>query len=151
MRPMSGESDLDTVATGGLDRNRAALAYVCEHRDEIRQDLAAAAPIPGGSGTALLEDLAAALSAGLPVASVLDAIHNVLLDAGDVLGLYGRFDPNPRGQPSGFEVTGLPVRPPDADEVVLLCPSKRCTRSSWLIPEQQHCAFTGEALREDRL
>ncbi|NUR57766.1 MAG: hypothetical protein HOV87_03545 [Catenulispora sp.] len=130
----------------------AALAYVCEHMDEVREDLAEAGQGSGSGATVLLEELNVAFGAGQPVGAILDAIHTVLLDAGDVLGLYGRFDPDHRGQPSGLTVAGLSVRPPEADEVVLLCPSERCTRSSWPMRGQvPRCAFTDEALREDRL
>lgn len=130
----------------------AVLAYVCEHIDEVRQDLAEAALDQGAGATVLLEELDVAFAAGRPVGAILDAIHAVLLDAGDVLGLYGRFDPDHRGQPSGLTLTGLVIGPPEADEIVLLCPSGRCRRSSWRT--QGHvprCAFTDQVLREDRL
>lgn len=149
-----GESDPGSEAQvqRAARLSESALEYVCENLDVLRRDLDGIALDSGRSATALLDDLTSALGVGRPVAPVLDALHGVLLDAGDALGLYGRFSSEERGRPSALTVTGLSVRPPDADETVYLCPSERCSRASWPSSGSQiRCALTGQPLRADRL
>ncbi|MFF1872811.1 hypothetical protein [Kitasatospora herbaricolor] len=130
-------------------RTKAGLAYICTHVQEIREDLSGNQTDGTAGDPPLLIDLQQALTAGQPCDPALDAIHRTLLDAGDVLGLYGRVHPNDRGLvPDGFDT----AKPPPSHEMVYLCPIDQCSRYSWPQPgSPPRCAISGQALREDHL
>ena len=142
--PGQGATDLDGIAR----RTRAGLAYACTHLDELRGDLRDIQASATAGEPPLLQDLTDAVSAGRPCAAALDAIHAVLLDAGDQLGLYGRVEPGQRG----LNLTGVTAAPPASDERLYLCPVNQCSRYSWPAPgPAPSCAITGEGLREGHL
>jgi hypothetical protein len=99
-----------------------ALAYVCEHVTEIRDDLREGA----GSDTGPLDRLLAAVPDGGDVGTCLEELHVRLQRDGDAQGLYGCV----RG--IGARLAGV-----SADLVGLRaggihrCPHRRCTRSHW--------------------
>lgn len=138
-----------------IARIRAGLGYVCTHRAELREDLAAAPPpLPGTAAAGrpgLLFELAAAFAAGRDCGPLLDAIDEALKTSGDALGLYGRATaPGPR---TYFEPPGLPGPVPrTADETVYLCPVARCSGYVWPAPDARpSCSLTGRPMRADRL
>src|SRR5438309_1497004 len=82
-------SPIRAAAAGDAEhRDRAALAYACEHLHELREHLHDASADPDAGETRLLDELIDALAAGRPVTPLLDAIDVALRRAGDALGLY---------------------------------------------------------------
>ncbi|MCX5215566.1 hypothetical protein OG689_41150 [Kitasatospora sp. NBC_00240] len=130
-------------------RIKAGLAYICVHMQEIREDLTGNQTDGPVGAPGVLHDLQQTLAAGQQYGPALEAIHRALLDAGDVLGLYGRVHPNDRGLvPDGFDT----AKPPPSHDVVYLCPLDQCSRYSWPQPgSPPRCAISGQALREDHL
>ena len=137
-------------------RDKGALAYVCGHFDQLREELRS---VQLGSATEeplLLRELRDALIAGRQCSAALDTLHAALLAAGDVLGLYGRIQADARGlvcDEAARRVAGVDqATPPPSHEVLYICPVSQCSRYSW--PQsgpQPCCAMTGRALREDHL
>jgi hypothetical protein len=109
---------------------------------ELREHLHAAGADSRTGEPRLLDELSDALAAGRPITPVLDAIDAALRRAGDALGLYP-------GQRS-VQLPGIQPRLPGG--TLYLCPGRRCDRSMWAQPgAAPHCAFTGQALREEWL
>lgn len=123
-------------------RDRAALAYVCEHLHELRRYVHDTEADPDAGEPQLLDELIDALATGRPVTPVLDAIDAALRRAGDALGLY-------HGQRS-VQLPGIQPRMPGG--TLYLCPSRQCDRSTWAqLGPVPRCAFSGRPLREERL
>jgi hypothetical protein len=119
------------------------LAYVCEHVDQIREDL----DDEGTGDVAPLELLLAAVREGTDPAGPLEALHTALQARGDALGVYGHL------RTVGFLGSHLPGVPREPIDVVYLCPAGRCSRYCW--PQAGTpppcCTITGESLRRERL
>lgn len=126
-----------------------ALAYVCVHLDELLGELDEVGGSSAEVGLSLADGLIAAVEERRSPGPLLDALHAALEESGDVLGLYGRIDPDQRG---GWHPVGMDVQPPAADEIVYLCPAGQCARSAWSTSEPEaRCSLTGQRLRADRL
>lgn len=117
-----------------------ALAHVCAHLEEIREDLREG---PGGSD-APLERLLSRLRDGGEVTECLEALHAALQAGGDALGVH-------RSAARGLEAAG--IRRDVPVEVLYLCPSGRCSRHAWpdRTGEVPVCAVDGRPLRDERL
>jgi hypothetical protein len=118
---------------------RNGLAYVCGQLDQIRADLRG----DGTGDVSPLQRLLDAVRDGQDIADPLDALHAVLQESGDALGVYGH---GARGlRPAGVEDGPL--------EIAYLCPVGRCSGRRW--PEVTafpvRCDITGKDLRRERL
>ncbi|MEV5410336.1 hypothetical protein AB0K60_16045 [Thermopolyspora sp. NPDC052614] len=123
-------------------RTRDALAYACDHLEELREDLG-----DDPAGSALLDRLLSRIRGNGTIADVLDEIHAALQAAGDALGLYGRV-PGHQGD-RGIDLAGLGSGPL---EIVYLCPIGRCSgHQTQAAGSPPRCGISGEELRRERL
>jgi hypothetical protein len=121
------------------EAKRNGLAYVCGHLDEIRADLQG----EGMDDLSLLQRLLDAVRDSQDIADPLDALHSVLQNGGDALGVYGH---GVRGlSPAGVESGPL--------EIVYLCPVGRCSGRLWpdVAAFPVRCEISGQDLRRERL
>jgi hypothetical protein len=120
-----------------------ALAYVCGRLEYLRAVL----PRDEAGDPPVLRALFAALSDGQDLVGPLEALHADLLNAGDVLGVWGHVRPGWRN----LSVSGLDESAPF--EVVYLCPLGRCSgrRPEKTTTFPVTCAITGRELRRERL
>ncbi|MFJ8162345.1 hypothetical protein ACIRBY_15630 [Streptomyces sp. NPDC096136] len=124
-------------ADGAAERTRAALAYVCTHVEEIREDLL-------DTGDAVpLDRVTAALHTDGDVSGPLDVLHARLQADGDAAGVYG----------SSRSVRLAGTSAAGAGHTVYLCPTARCSR--WWWPQDTaplpRCGIVGQSLRRTRL
>lgn len=118
---------------------RDAVAYVCDQLDYIRRSLTAR----DCRGAAPLDRLLTALHNGEELSTLLQALHEALLAAGDAAGI--------RPETRGLNPIGTPPAMPH--EWVLLCPSGECSRHAWLDGSEAPptCRISGHPLRKERL
>ena len=125
------------------DDESTAIAYVCEHWNELSTWLAQ-------DDQTLLSRLGEALRAGREVSQLLDELHQAVQRGGDALGIYGNVE---RGQRAGLPRSGLGS--PRPVEVIFVCPGGRCSR--YATPETEgadhkpRCEIFGIPLRWERL
>lgn len=114
-----------------------ALAYICEHREEIRDRLVASGRVD------LWDDLVTALPEQTDVGPILLAMHTAFQRAGDALGLLGLTRRDGLVRPAGIG-RATPV------DTLFLCPVGRCTRFWAPQPGATHppaCEMSGAPLR----
>ncbi|MHC3471614.1 hypothetical protein ACYF6T_23365 [Streptomyces sp. 7R007] len=128
------------------DVHADAMAYVCAHRDRLRDELR---QLGDGHEQVLERLLEQAAGDADGWAELLDRLDEALLAEGDALGLYGR---GARG-PSVRDLRPAGIAAAPAGEVVYVCPGARCSRHWW--PESggdtPACAVEGRPLRRARL
>ncbi|MFF4503011.1 hypothetical protein [Streptomyces sp. NPDC001401] len=128
------------------DVHADAMAYVCAHRDTLREELHRI----GAGDEQVLDRLLAEAAAGTDAwPPLLDQLNEAILADGDALGLFGRGTQGTATRelrPAGIAVT--PV-----SEVVYVCPATRCSRYWWPDAGAQtpECAVDGEPLLRARL
>ncbi|MCX5238981.1 hypothetical protein OG824_27655 [Streptomyces prunicolor] len=130
------------------ERTAAAMAYVCVHLEQVRDDLRTG---PGGD-EGPLDRLLAAVGNGRDLTVPLDLMHARLQSDGDAAGIYGRINNGTATRnlrPAGVDGAGHT----GAAETVYLCPAARCARVWWpqaATPIPQ-CEISGETLCRERL
>jgi hypothetical protein len=119
-------------------RRGDALAYVCAHLEELRNDLCR--DPEGDDGP--LDRLLAAVRGGGDVDASLAELHAVMQAGGDALGVYG--------VTRGLRPVGMGR---DPVETVYVCPAARCSRYWWLqaATTVPRCEIDGGTLRRVRL
>ncbi|MGW4994214.1 hypothetical protein ACWEQ3_42430 [Streptomyces mirabilis] len=129
---MADEADQEAQRRGD------ALAYVCAHLDELRDDLRS--DPEGGDGP--LDRLLAAVRGDGDVDASLAELHAVMQAGGDALGVYGAT--------RGLRPVGLGR---DPTETVYVCPAGRCSRYWWpqAATTVPRCEMGGGTLRRVRL
>jgi len=127
-------------AGGAVDRTASAIAYVCAHLADLTDQLTHL----GDTGP--LDEVLARLRAGDDPDAALDRLHDTLLAAGDVLGVYGS-----SGRSWNVRVAGADTAAPA--EALYVCPLRRCSRYSWAEPggTGPSCTIGGAPMRRERL
>ncbi|WP_392675827.1 hypothetical protein [Streptomyces sp. LN785] len=130
------------------ERRAAALAYICAHLEQVRDDLRTGA----GGDEGPLDQLLAAIGNGENLTDPLDLLHARLQADGDAAGIYGHTGNvavTRNLRPAGVDRAGLT----GAAETVYLCSAARCARFEWPQPATPipQCRISGETLRRERL
>lgn len=131
--PGEGRKSMAGGARRGRDQVADAVAYVCEHLDEL-----SAALSPRHRTT--LDALLRKLHADDDPAEELEQVHRALRTAGDARGVFGHVRSL---TPPGLAVASRPIP-------VLLCPRAAlpCSRHAWPTSEKPDtCAVSGLPLR----
>lgn len=138
------------------ERMGDALAYLCEHLDEVRGKLSRGRPTyEDGQEPALLQTIVHGLQADeqpSDLAAALEELHTALRWAGDALGLWGHLPGHIHGRDVRGDVILAGIARESA-EILYLCPVGRCSgrRPEFGTVFPLTCSVVGAPLRRERL
>lgn len=121
------------------ERVAAALAYVCEHFQEVEELLGA--DRPDDSDVMLLRRLVEVAITGQDVTELLRELHDALVSRGDATGVFGQ-------RTRGYTVVGV-----ERLEIVYRCPIRRCQgrQRVQVGASSSRCELAGRELLRERL